>query len=51
MSDDKTDPELPAWAAAYLAEERAWWRMLRETGAVSGEQARAELRRWLPDER
>lgn len=46
-----TDPELPAWVEAYFESERTWWRMLRATGAVDQEQARAELRRWLPDER
>lgn len=51
MDDDMTDPELPAWAEAYMAEERSWWRLLRETGAMDAEQARADLRRWTTDER
>ncbi len=46
MDDDETAPKLPAWAEAYFAEERTWWRMLRGTGAMGEGQARAELSRW-----
>lgn len=46
MSYNKTGPELPAWAEDYFESERTWWRMMRETGAMSEEQARAELRWW-----
>ena len=31
-------PQLPAWAEEYLAGERAWHRLLRGTGAVTGEE-------------
>lgn len=46
MSADKTDPRLPAWVADYFESERTWWRLLRDTGAMDEEQARAELRWW-----
>ncbi|NOP95136.1 hypothetical protein [Mycolicibacterium fortuitum] len=51
MSEDETDPGLPAWVEAYFESERTWWRLLRGTGAISEEQARAELWRWMADER
>lgn len=51
FSEDLPGPPLPAAVEAYFAEQRAWWRMLRETGAVSEEQARAALRRWTADAR
>lgn len=38
---------LPPAVEAYLAQERSWWRMLRETGAVTAEESVAELARWL----
>lgn len=41
-----TAPELPAWVEDYFESERTWWRTLRETGAMTEEQARAELARW-----
>ncbi|ORA27379.1 hypothetical protein [Mycobacterium aquaticum] len=50
-SEDLDVPELPAWAEAYLARERAWWRLLRGTGAVTPEEATAELLRWVQPRR
>lgn len=48
MEDERT-PELPEWAEQYLARERAWWTLLRETGAMTPEQELASIRRWLED--
>lgn len=49
MSND-TDPEdhtpLPDWAEEYFAQQRQWWRMLRETGVMSDADALAEIHRW-----
>ncbi len=49
FSEDLRGPRIPAAVEAYLAEQRAWWRTLRGTGAMDEEQARAELSRWTPD--
>lgn len=46
FSEDLPGPPLPAAVEAYFAEERALWRLLRGTGAISEGQARAELSRW-----
>lgn len=49
MDTDDFDPApaLPPAVEAYLAQERSWWRMLRATGAMTGEESAAELARWL----
>lgn len=46
FSEDLRGPQIPAAVDAYLESERSWWRMLRDTGAMDEEQARAELSRW-----
>lgn len=46
FAEDLPGARLPAWAEEYLAQERSWWRLLRGTGAVDEEAARAELGRW-----
>ncbi|MBE5488572.1 hypothetical protein E3G71_001073 [Mycobacteroides abscessus] len=51
FSEELREPRIPAAVEAYFAEQRTWWRMLRGTGAMSAEQAPAELRRWLAEER
>ncbi|NOQ58444.1 hypothetical protein [Mycolicibacterium fortuitum] len=50
FSEDLRGPRIPAEVEAYFAEERSWWRLLRNTGAMDEEQARAELRRWTADD-
>ncbi|GAT03696.1 hypothetical protein [Mycolicibacterium fortuitum] len=50
FSEDLPGPRIPAAVEAYFVEQRTWWRLLRGTGTVSMEQARAELRRWTSDE-
>lgn len=50
MSEDAEDlpgPRLPAVVEQYLDRERAWWRLLRATGAVTQEESAAALARWL----
>lgn len=51
FSEDLRGPQIAPAVEAYFAEERSWGRLLRGTGAMNEEQARAELRRWLTDER
>ncbi|SHR98559.1 Uncharacterised protein [Mycobacteroides abscessus subsp. abscessus] len=46
FAEDLPGPQLPAAVEAYLAGERAWHRLLRGTGAVDEEAARAEFGRW-----
>ncbi|MDH6245500.1 hypothetical protein [Mycobacterium sp. OTB74] len=47
-SEDLSDrPCLPGWVEEYLAAERAWWRMLRGTGALSEAESVAALARWM----
>lgn len=46
-AEDLPGPPLPAVMEEYLAGERQWYRLLRETGAMGEEQAQVELRRWV----
>lgn len=46
-AEDLPGPRLPAWAETYLAGERAWWRLLRGTGAVTPEESAVELTQWV----
>ncbi|QZH69359.1 hypothetical protein [Mycolicibacterium farcinogenes] len=46
-SEDLPGPGLPAWAERYLAQERMWHRLLRGAGAITGDEARDQLRQWL----
>ena len=46
-AEDLPGPRLPAVAEDYLNCERAWWRLLRGTGAVTQGESTASLARWL----
>jgi hypothetical protein len=46
-AEDLLGPALPAWAEECLAEERAWHRFLRGTGAVTAAESAEALMRWM----
>lgn len=46
-AEDLELPALPTAVEEYLAGERAWWRLLRGTGAVGPAESAEELRWWL----
>ncbi|WP_165617762.1 hypothetical protein [Mycobacterium syngnathidarum] len=47
FAEDLPGQELPARAEKYLAQQRAWHRFLRGTGAVTAEETAAALARWV----
>lgn len=46
-AEDLPGPALPPAVEAHFARERSWHRLLRGTGALTPEQATAELARWM----
>jgi hypothetical protein len=46
-AEDLLGPRLPPAVETYLAGERAWHRLLRGTGAVTGKESAEALSRWM----
>ncbi|TWS24169.1 hypothetical protein FK268_11185 [Tsukamurella sputi] len=42
FSEDLDGPALPDWAEEVMAKERAWWRLIRGTGAIAPDQLSTE---------
>lgn len=47
FSEDLPGPRLPDRVEQFLAQERAWHRLLREAGLVTPAESAVELMRWI----
>ncbi|MGV0737532.1 hypothetical protein ABQF35_11100 [Mycobacterium syngnathidarum] len=47
FAEELPGQRLPDAVEAFFAQERSWWRLVRGTGVVTGEESTDQLRRWI----